>query len=119
MVTGKAASALGTNVSISILSVIPRERRLSRLVDRSKSAGASASQLGLGTEAYVRAGAAAALGALLTPLAAVLGFIDSGDGPDADCTNLEQTAKAKSASVPAGTRHGEGAGTKKPLPTAH
>jgi hypothetical protein len=75
--------------------------------------------LGLGTEAYVRAGAAAALGALLTPLAAVLGFIDSGDGPDADCTNLEQTAKAKSASVPAGTRHGEGAGTKKPLPTAH
>ena len=46
----------------------------------------------LGAEAYVRGGAAVTLGVLLTPLAAVLGFIDSGDGKNADCSNLEQQA---------------------------
>ena len=63
--------------------------------------------VGLGAEAYVRGGAAVALGALLTPLAAVLGFIDSGDGKNADCAKLEQQANTNGYAAPAGMRHGE------------
>jgi AsmA family protein len=61
--------------------------------------------LGLGAEAYARGGAAIALGALLTPVAAVLGFIDAGDVKDADCSGLEQQAANHAATVPPGTRH--------------
>jgi hypothetical protein len=61
--------------------------------------------LGLGAEAYARGGAAVALGALLTPVAAILGFIDAGDVKDADCSGLEQQAASHSAAVPPGTRH--------------
>jgi uncharacterized protein involved in outer membrane biogenesis len=61
--------------------------------------------VGLGAEAYVRGGAAIALGALLTPVAAVLGFIDAGDVKDADCVNLEHSANTNAAVVPPGTKH--------------
>src|SRR6185312_8536333 len=61
--------------------------------------------LGLGAEAYARGGAAVALGVLLTPVAAILGFIDAGDVKDADCSGLEQQATNHSGAVPAGTRH--------------
>jgi uncharacterized protein involved in outer membrane biogenesis len=61
--------------------------------------------LGLGAEAYVRGGAAVALGTLLTPVAAILGFIDAGDVKDANCSGLEQQTASHSAAVPPGTRH--------------
>jgi hypothetical protein len=61
--------------------------------------------LGLGAEAYARGGAAVALGALLTPVAAIVAFIDAGDAKDADCSGLEQQATNHSAIVPSGTRH--------------
>jgi len=78
------------------------------LSEESRSQG-----LGLGAEAYVRGGAAVALGALLTPVAAVLGFIDAGDVKDANCGGLEQTAKANAGTVPPGTRHVPDAPVKK------
>jgi uncharacterized protein involved in outer membrane biogenesis len=65
--------------------------------------------VGLGAEAYARGGAAVALGVFLTPLAAILGFIDAGDTKDSQCGALEHTASANSATVPQGTRHGQGA----------
>jgi uncharacterized protein involved in outer membrane biogenesis len=61
--------------------------------------------VGLGAEAYARGGAAVALGALLTPVAAVLGFIDAGDVKDANCGGLEQSTKTNAKAVPPGTRH--------------
>jgi uncharacterized protein involved in outer membrane biogenesis len=63
----------------------------------------------LGAEAYVRGGAAVALGVLLTPLAAILGFIDAGDTKSADCAGLEQQASTNAGAVPTGMRHGEAA----------
>jgi uncharacterized protein involved in outer membrane biogenesis len=69
--------------------------------------------LGLGAEAYARGGAAAALGTLLTPVAAVLGFIDTGDAKDADCGGLEQSAKTDAKAVPPGRRHMPDAPAKK------
>jgi uncharacterized protein involved in outer membrane biogenesis len=61
--------------------------------------------LGLGAEAYARGGAAVALGALLAPVAAILGFIDAGDVKGADCSGLEQQASSHAATVPPGTKH--------------
>jgi uncharacterized protein involved in outer membrane biogenesis len=61
--------------------------------------------VGLGAEAYARGGAAVALGVLLTPLASVLGFIDTGDTPGTDCSKLVQQANTNSSAVPAGTKH--------------
>jgi len=61
--------------------------------------------VGLGAEAYARGGAAVALGALLTPVAAVLGFIDAGDVKDADCSGLAREASNDASAVPLGTRH--------------
>ena len=55
---------------------------------------------GLGAEAYARGGAAVALGALLTPLAAILGFIDPGKDRDADCLGLETEARNSAAKRP-------------------
>jgi uncharacterized protein involved in outer membrane biogenesis len=72
--------------------------------------------VGLGAEAYARGGAAVALGTLLTPVAAVLGFIDAGDVKDANCGGLEQSTKTNAANVPPGTRHVPDAPAKK---TAH
>jgi uncharacterized protein involved in outer membrane biogenesis len=70
--------------------------------------------VGLGAEAYARGGAAVALGVLLTPLAAVLGFIDTGDAPGTDCGKLVQQANANSSAVPTGTKHiSAGGATKK------
>jgi len=69
--------------------------------------------VGLGAEAYVRGGAAVALGALLTPVAAVLGFIDAGDVKDADCGGLEQSTKTNAKAMPPGTRHVPDAPAKK------
>jgi uncharacterized protein involved in outer membrane biogenesis len=69
--------------------------------------------VGLGAEAYARGGAAVALGALLTPVAAILGFIDAGDTKNADCANLEQQASTNSGAVPAGMRHGQAAPAKR------
>lgn len=43
--------------------------------------------------AALRAGAAVALGALLTPLAGMLGFIELGLGEDADCATLIEDAR--------------------------
>jgi uncharacterized protein involved in outer membrane biogenesis len=61
--------------------------------------------VGLGAEAYARGGAAVALGALVTPLAAILGFIDAGDVKNANCSGLEQQAANRSATAPPGTKH--------------
>jgi AsmA family protein len=69
--------------------------------------------VGLGAEAYVRGGAAVALGTLLTPVAAVLGFIDAGDVKGANCGGLEQSTKTNAANVPPGTRHVPDAPVKK------
>jgi len=69
--------------------------------------------VGLGAEAYARGGAAVALGALLTPVAAVLGFIDAGDVKDANCGGLEQSTKVNAKAVPPGTRHMPDAPAKK------
>ena len=44
-------------------------------------------------KALEQAGGAAALGALLTPLAAVLAFVDRGLAKDADCAALLQQAE--------------------------
>jgi uncharacterized protein involved in outer membrane biogenesis len=75
--------------------------------------------VGLGAEAYVRGGAAVALGVLLTPLASVLGFIDTGDTPGTDCTKLVQQTKTNAAVVPRGTKHITAGGTpKKTAPRA-
>jgi uncharacterized protein involved in outer membrane biogenesis len=59
--------------------------------------------VGLGKEAVVRAGAAVALGTLLTPLAAVLGFIDSGKSVGTDCMALSQQAQSDATKIPPGT----------------
>jgi uncharacterized protein involved in outer membrane biogenesis len=48
--------------------------------------------VGLGPKAIAKGGAALALGAILTPLAAIVGFIDVGGGEDIDCAPLEQAA---------------------------
>ena len=46
-----------------------------------------------------QAGIAAALGALIAPLAAVVAFVDPGLAEDADCSALFAEAKAQGASV--------------------
>jgi uncharacterized protein involved in outer membrane biogenesis len=61
--------------------------------------------IGLGAAAYLKGGAAVALGALLTPVASILGFIDVGDTKAADCANLEQQAGTNATKVPTGTKH--------------
>jgi uncharacterized protein involved in outer membrane biogenesis len=48
--------------------------------------------VGLGAEAYARGGAAVVLGAVLTPLASILAFIDPGSDPKTDCAALESKA---------------------------
>jgi uncharacterized protein involved in outer membrane biogenesis len=55
--------------------------------------------VGLGAKAIARGAAATALGIFLTPLAAIIGFVDAGDAPDADCTGLQQQAEAN-AKIP-------------------
>jgi AsmA family protein len=50
-----------------------------------------------------QAGAAAALGVVLTPLAAVLAFVDPGLAKDADCAGLVAAAKTNGAPVSAST----------------
>ena len=52
---------------------------------------------GLGSEAYARLGGSALLGALLTPVAAIITFIDSGKDHDADCGGLEAKTQANAA----------------------
>ncbi|HTJ64827.1 MAG TPA: AsmA family protein [Alphaproteobacteria bacterium] len=61
--------------------------------------------VGLGAEAFVRGGAAVALGVFASPIAAIVAFIDPGDEPGADCANLEHQTTANSAKVPSGTKH--------------
>ncbi len=56
--------------------------------------------VGLGAEAYARAGASVVLGALLTPIAAIITFIDSGKKHDADCGGLEASAQQNAAAEP-------------------
>ncbi len=53
--------------------------------------------VGLGGEAYARLGGSALLGALLTPIAAIITFIDSGKNRDANCGALEATTQANAA----------------------
>jgi uncharacterized protein involved in outer membrane biogenesis len=60
--------------------------------------------VGLGAEAVVRGGASVALGALLTPLAAILGVI-GGTADDADCAQLVKEANADTSVTPPGTKH--------------
>ena len=55
--------------------------------------------VGLGAEAYARAGGSALLGVLLTPIAAIVTFIDSGKNRDANCSGLEATAQQNAAAV--------------------
>lgn len=52
---------------------------------------------GLGAEAIARGGAAVALGALLAPLAAALGFIEPGADQDVDCSGLQRQATSDTA----------------------
>lgn len=56
--------------------------------------------IGVGAEAVARAGGSVVLGALLTPIAAIITFIDSGKKRDADCQGLEASAKQEAASAP-------------------
>jgi uncharacterized protein involved in outer membrane biogenesis len=55
--------------------------------------------VGLGAEAIARGAAATALGIFLTPLAAIVAFVDTGDAPNADCAALQQQAEAN-AKIP-------------------
>jgi uncharacterized protein involved in outer membrane biogenesis len=65
--------------------------------------------VGLGAEAVARGGAAVALGALLTPLASLLGFLDTGQAADPDCVALEHESQANAAKPPPGAaRHHTG-----------
>jgi uncharacterized protein involved in outer membrane biogenesis len=56
--------------------------------------------VGLGAAAIARGGAAVALGVLLTPIAAAIGFIDTGDDQTPDCQGLEQRAQSNAAMPP-------------------
>jgi hypothetical protein len=56
------------------------------------------------TRAIGQAGVAAALGALVTPLAAVVAFVDPGLAKDADCASLLAEAQAGGAPVKATSR---------------
>lgn len=53
--------------------------------------------IGLGGEAYARLGGSVLLGALLTPIATIITFIDSGKNHDANCGALEATTQANAA----------------------
>ena len=55
--------------------------------------------VGIGAEAFARAGGSAVLGALLTPIAAIIAFIDSGKNRDANCSGLEATAQQNAAAA--------------------
>lgn len=50
-------------------------------------------------EAAARGGAAVVLGALLTPFAAIIPFIETGLGTDSDCRGLISDAKARSSAL--------------------
>jgi uncharacterized protein involved in outer membrane biogenesis len=68
--------------------------------------------VGLGAEGETAVqGVAAALAALVTPLAAVVAFVDPGLAEDADCASL--MAEAKAGGVPAKTAEIEAAGRKR------
>jgi uncharacterized protein involved in outer membrane biogenesis len=58
--------------------------------------------------ALAQGGAAAALGAFLTPIAALLPFVDPGLAKDADCAALLADARAGGAPVKVATRSGAG-----------
>ena len=68
--------------------------------------------VGLGGEAIARGAAAVGLGALLTPLASILGFIEPGQDQTADCAKLIDETKARTAQRPPNAmpeRRGRGA----------
>jgi uncharacterized protein involved in outer membrane biogenesis len=56
--------------------------------------------IGLGVGTIARGAAAVGLGALLTPLASILGFIEPGQDQNADCYNLIAETKARTAQRP-------------------
>jgi uncharacterized protein involved in outer membrane biogenesis len=56
--------------------------------------------VGLGAKAIARGTAATALAIVLTPLAAILGFIETGDSKDADCMALVQSAQTNENKKP-------------------
>jgi uncharacterized protein involved in outer membrane biogenesis len=60
--------------------------------------------VGLGKEAIARGAGAVALGALLTPLASIIAFIDPGSGQDADCAGLQRQAQSDADKAPPGTK---------------
>jgi uncharacterized protein involved in outer membrane biogenesis len=61
--------------------------------------------IAIGAEAYARAGGSVVLGALLTPVAAVITFIDSGKKHDADCGGLTDNAQQNAAAEPPVNKH--------------
>jgi uncharacterized protein involved in outer membrane biogenesis len=86
----------------------PKHPRLMRVRSRVSVHGTLAHPaIGMETgTAAVQAGAAVALGVVLTPLAAVLAFVDPGLAKDADCAALLAQAKTNStpANAPAAVR---------------
>lgn len=96
---GSGTVNLGTETLNLRLKGHPKEARLVRLVAPITVTGPLRSpQIGVEKGgAAGQAGIAAAFGALLTPLAAILPFVDAGLADDADCSALMAEAKQRGA----------------------
>ncbi len=90
MITGSGHLDLKTEALDLALRGQPKEVRLFRLRSPIKVRGTLLHpQIGVDAgKAIGQAGAAAALGVLLTPLAAILAFVDGGLAKDANCAAL-------------------------------
>jgi uncharacterized protein involved in outer membrane biogenesis len=97
-ISGKGDIRLGPEELALIIQGNPKKPRLGRLKTPIKIGGhLQDPSIGVDTGKTVAQGAAAAaLGALVTPLAAVLAFVDPGLAKDADCAQLIDTAKKDS-----------------------
>lgn len=106
LITGKGEVDLGSEVLDLSLQGQPKKLRLVRLRSPIEIGGTlrkPRASLAAGKVA-AQAGAAAALGALLTPVAAVLAFVDPGLAKDANCGALLAQAHHEGAPLPGGAR---------------
>jgi uncharacterized protein involved in outer membrane biogenesis len=102
LITGKGDVTLGDEQFDLEIKGQPKKLRLFRLKSpiavrgplRKPSVGLKADEKSLG-----QSGVAAALGALVAPLAAVVAFVDPGLAKDADCASLLAEAKSQGAPV--------------------
>jgi AsmA family protein len=97
-ISGKGDIRLGPEELALIIQGNPKKPRLGRLKTPIRIGGhLKAPSIGVDTGKTVAQGAvAAALGALVTPLAAVLAFVDPGLAKDANCSQLIETARKDS-----------------------